>query len=86
MKNNRAHFCTSIIVPPLLVNRGEVEEEEEEEKEEEEKEKKKKKKKKKKKEEHFGRLATFWFGTFRMLFVPVGVLFIIKYLMNGRLL
>jgi len=26
------------------------------------------KKKKKKKEKHFGRLATFWFGTFAMLF------------------
>ena len=25
-------------------------------------------KKKKKKEKHFGRLATFWFGTFAMLF------------------
>ena len=30
--------------------------------------KKKKKKKKKKKEKHFGRLATFWFGTFAMRF------------------
>jgi len=48
--------------------------------------KKKKKNKKKKKEKHFGRLVSFWFGTFGMLFVPVGVLFIIKYLMNGRLL
>jgi len=28
---------------------------------------KKKKKKKKKKEKHFGRLATFWFGTFVLM-------------------
>ena len=34
--------------------------------------KKKKKKKKKKKEKHFGRLATFWFGTFAMLFSANG--------------
>ena len=32
--------------------------------------KKKKKKKKKKEEKHFGHLATFWFGTFAMLFCP----------------
>jgi len=32
----------------------------------------KKKKKKKKKEKHFGRLATFWFGTFMMLFSATG--------------
>ena len=31
-----------------------------------------KKKKKKKKEKHFGRLATFWFGTFAMLFSATG--------------
>jgi len=30
------------------------------------------KKKKKKKEKHFGRLATFWFGTFVMLFSATG--------------
>jgi len=30
------------------------------------------KKKKKKKEKHFGRLATFWFGTFAMLFSATG--------------
>ena len=30
--------------------------------------KKKKTKKKKKKDKHFGRPATFWFGTFAMLF------------------
>ena len=29
-----------------------------------------------KKEKHFGRLATFWFGTFAMLLVPLSVLFI----------
>ena len=34
--------------------------------------KKKKKKKKKKKEKHFGRLVTFWFGTFAMLFSATG--------------
>ena len=34
--------------------------------------KKKKKKKKKKKEKHFGHLATFWFGTFVMLFNATG--------------
>jgi len=33
---------------------------------------KKKKKKKKKKEKHFGRLATFWFGAFAMLFSATG--------------
>ena len=33
---------------------------------------KKKKKKKKKKEKHFGRLVTFWFGTFVMLFSATG--------------
>ena len=27
---------------------------------------------------HFGRLATFWFGTFTMLFAPLGVLFVMK--------
>ena len=36
------------------------------------KNKKKKKKKKKKKEKHFGRLVTFWFGTFAMLFSATG--------------
>jgi len=34
--------------------------------------KKKKKKKERKKEKHFGRLATFWFGTFAMLFSATG--------------
>jgi len=34
------------------------------------KKKKKKKKKKKNEEKHFGRLATFWFSTFAMLFCP----------------
>ena len=29
-------------------------------------------KKKKKKEKHFGRLVTFWFGTFAMLFSATG--------------
>ena len=33
---------------------------------------KKKKKKKKQKEKHFGRLVTFWFGTFAMLFSATG--------------
>jgi len=33
---------------------------------------KKKKKKKKKKEKHFGHLATFWFGTFVMLYSTTG--------------
>ena len=37
-----------------------------------------KKKKKKKKEKHFGRLATFWFGTFAMVLAPLGVLFVRK--------
>ena len=32
-------------------------------------------KKKKKKEKHFGRLATFWFGTFAMLFSTTGCVF-----------
>jgi len=32
----------------------------------------KKMKKKKKKEKHFGRLVTFWFGTFAMLFSATG--------------
>jgi len=33
---------------------------------------KKKKKKQKKKEKHFGRLVTFWFSTFAMLFSATG--------------
>jgi len=33
------------------------------------------KKKKKKKEKHFGRLATFWFGTFAKLFSATGCVF-----------
>jgi len=37
--------------------------------------KKKKKKKKKKKEKHFGRLVTFWFGTFAMPFSATGYVF-----------
>jgi len=37
--------------------------------------KKKKKKKKKKKVKHFGRLATFWFGAFAMLFSATGCVF-----------
>jgi len=37
--------------------------------------KKQKKKKKKKKEKHFGRLVTFWFGTFTMLFSATGCVF-----------
>ena len=37
--------------------------------------KKKKKKKKKNKEKHFGRLATFWFGTFAKLFSVTGCVF-----------
>ena len=32
-------------------------------------------KKKKKKEKHFGRLVTFWFGTFAMLFSATGCVF-----------
>ena len=36
------------------------------------KKKMKKKKKKKKKEKHFGRLVTFWFGTFALLFSATG--------------
>jgi len=45
-------------------------------------------KKKKKKEKHSGDLATFWFGTFTMLFSALGVLFIMKTLtkVNSRLL
>ena len=39
------------------------------------KKKEKKKKKKKKKEKHFGRLVTFWFGTFAMLFSAAGLCF-----------
>jgi len=31
--------------------------------------------KKKKKEQHFGCLATFWFGTFAMLFSTIGCVF-----------
>jgi len=34
-----------------------------------------KKKKKKKKEKHFGRLVTFWFGTFAMRFSATGCVF-----------
>jgi len=36
------------------------------------KEKEKKKKKKKKEKHNFGRLVTFWFGTFAMLFSATG--------------
>jgi len=32
-------------------------------------------KKKKKKEKHFGRLVTFWFGTFAMLYSATGCVF-----------
>jgi len=39
-----------------------------------------KKKKKRKKEKHFDCLATFRFGTFKMLFTPVGMLFVMKML------
>jgi len=35
--------------------------------------------KKKKKEKHFGHLATFWFGAFVMLLVPLGVFFVMKH-------
>jgi len=35
----------------------------------------KKKKKKKKEEKHFGRLVTFWFGTFAMHFSATGCVF-----------
>ena len=49
--------------------------------------KKKKKKKKKKKEKHFGRLATFWFGTFTTLFSATGCVFHHEHSkMNGRVL
>ena len=48
---------------------------------------KKKKKKKKKKEKHFGRLATFWFGTFAMLFNATGCVVRHEHSeMNGRVL
>jgi len=41
--------------------------------------KKKKKKEKKKQEKHFGRLSTFWFGTFAMYFSRYNtLLFIFK--------
>jgi len=43
-----------------------------------------KKKKKEKKEKHFGRLATFWFGTYAMLLAPLSVLFVMKTLENER--
>ena len=33
---------------------------------------------------HFGRMATFWFGTFAMLLAPLGVLFIMKTLDNEQ--
>ena len=42
------------------------------------------KKKKKKKEKHFGRLVTFWFGTFAMLFSATGCVFVIKTLEDER--
>ena len=48
------------------------------------KKKEKKKKKKKKKEKHFGHLVTFWFSTFVMLLVPLGVLFVMKTLEGER--
>jgi len=46
--------------------------------------KKKKKKKKKKKEKHFGRLATFGFGAFAMLFSAIGCVFVMKTLEHER--
>jgi len=46
--------------------------------------KKKKKKKKKKKEKHFGHLATFWLGTFAMLFSATGCVFVMKTLENEQ--
>jgi len=36
---------------------------------------KQEKKKEKKKEKYFGRLVTFWFGTFAMLFSATGCVF-----------
>ena len=35
-------------------------------------------KRRRKKEKHFGRSVTFWFGTFAMLFVPLGMLLMIE--------
>ena len=43
-----------------------------------------KKKKKKKEEKHFGRLVTFLFGTFAMLFSATSVLFVMKTLEDER--
>jgi len=37
-----------------------------------------KKKKENMKEKHFVCLATFWFTTFAMLFMPLGMLFVMK--------
>ena len=49
--------------------------EEEEEEEEEEK---------KEEEENFGRLVTFWFGTFVMLFSATGCVFVMKALKDEQ--
>jgi len=40
--------------------------------------------KKKKKEKHFGRLATFWFGTFAMPCSATGYVFVMKTLVDER--
>jgi len=44
------------------------------------------KKKKKKKKKHFGRLVTFWFGTFAMLFSATGCVFRKHSKVTGRVL
>jgi len=38
----------------------------------------------KKKEKHFGRLVTFWFGTFAMFLATLGVFFVMKTLEDER--
>ena len=69
-----AVLCENIVKESLtqIWTSPSEEEEEEEEKKKKKKKEKKKKKKKKKKEKHFGRLATFRFGTFAMLFRATG--------------
>ena len=54
-------FCVKTIVKVMQIRTSPSEEEEKEEEEEEEEE-----------EEDFGRLVTFWFGTFAMLFSATG--------------
>ena len=61
-------FCVKTIVKES--HKSELEEEEEQQQQQQ--------------QQHFGRLVTFWFGTFAMLLVPLGVFFVMKTLEDER--